>query len=150
MDSQEPPINNIISNLSTEITSILKDKDASDSIVKKLSDVFQDLAIFKELKDEVELLTSQNKELETAVNDHLEIQTKLKDEVKTLEIEKKGLTDQLENWRKHTAQIMSANVHILNGLSKKEEETKKNVTFEVKEEITLEDKLKEKKKANAK
>jgi len=97
MDSQEPPINNIISNLSTEITTILREKDASDSIVKKLSDVFQDLAIFKELKDEVELLKSQNKELETSVNNHLEIQTKLKDEVKTLEIEKKGLTDQLEN-----------------------------------------------------
>jgi hypothetical protein len=128
MAETEPSVNNTLEKLKGEITTILTDKDASDSVVNKLSNVFKDLAIYKDLQAEIDVLNKQNNDLLSEVEKIKNNEQDLTEKLKNLLIEKNTLLEQLSNWRENTTHIMSANVHLLNGLvpnAKKPEDSDK-------------------------
>jgi hypothetical protein len=109
MEENKPHVNTIIETLNDEVASILKDKDASDSIVDGLCNVFKDLEIYKKMVKNIDVLTEKNKRLE-------DLEKELTEKLNTATIEKNLLTEQLNNWRTNTGTIMDANVQALGQL----------------------------------
>jgi len=117
MSEIERPINTTLDTLKDEIVTILDEKDAADSIVTKLSDVFKDLAIYIEITEENTQLKQKLKDQFYEASKLKKTERELTDAINILKIEKGTLLEQLSNWRENTTRVLSANVHILNGLS---------------------------------